>query len=92
MWWDAAECLWEDPELFFPDGSLGRTARNLAAIARTVCARCPVREECLRMALELGAEFGVWGGTTPEERRRMARATAGRRTRELFEAPLSRPA
>ncbi|WP_445323413.1 WhiB family transcriptional regulator [Pimelobacter simplex] len=51
-----------------------------------------MREECLGMALELGAEFGVWGGTTPEERRRMARATAGRRTRELFEAPLSRPA
>jgi WhiB family redox-sensing transcriptional regulator len=32
---------------------------------RAICARCPVRVECLRYALENEIEFDVWGGESP---------------------------
>jgi WhiB family transcriptional regulator, redox-sensing transcriptional regulator len=31
--------------------------------------RCPVRMDCLLLALESRAEFGVWGGMSTKERR-----------------------
>ncbi|MBL7487142.1 WhiB family transcriptional regulator [Frankia sp. AgW1.1] len=40
--------------------------------ARKVCAACTVAADCLLWALETGAEFGVWGGTTPPERESLA--------------------
>jgi WhiB family redox-sensing transcriptional regulator len=54
-----------DPELFHP--SRGETAdvRN----AKTVCARCTVRADCLDYALTEEIHFGVWGGTSEKERR-----------------------
>ncbi len=39
--------------------------------ALRVCASCPLREPCLEEALACGAPWGVWGGTTPAQRRRM---------------------
>ena len=36
--------------------------------AKTVCARCEVRSECLAFALATWQPYGVWGGTSPEER------------------------
>jgi WhiB family transcriptional regulator, redox-sensing transcriptional regulator len=45
--------------------------------ANTVCARCEVRSECLSFALATSQPYGVWGGTSPEERaalRKKARA------------------
>lgn len=35
--------------------------------AKAVCARCPVRRECLEANLH--DAWGIWGGTTPLERR-----------------------
>ena len=55
-------CAGQDTELFFPDRG-GRVSR-----ARSICARCPVRVECLDYALD-HFEVGVWGGLTEEERR-----------------------
>lgn len=52
-----------DPEIFFPDPG------GSASHAKKVCRRCPVTAECLRYALDRGREAGVWGATTPEERR-----------------------
>lgn len=38
--------------------------------ARELCRRCPVQPECLDYALAADERYGVWGATTPEERRR----------------------
>lgn len=43
------------------------------AIAKSVCDKCPIKSACLKMAIELECEYGVFGGTTPEERRSMKR-------------------
>jgi WhiB family redox-sensing transcriptional regulator len=41
--------------------------------AKAVCATCPVREQCRSYALEVGDKYGVWGGTTAKERRKLLR-------------------
>lgn len=40
-------------------------------VAKQVCGDCPVRAACLEYALEHNEEFGVWGGTSENERRRI---------------------
>ncbi|MFC7590076.1 WhiB family transcriptional regulator [Nonomuraea antimicrobica] len=40
------------------------------ARAKAVCATCQVMEECRAYALRAGESEGIWGGLTPEERRR----------------------
>ncbi|MFF7046988.1 WhiB family transcriptional regulator [Streptomyces griseorubiginosus] len=66
-WLRRAACVGEDPELFFPVGTLGPAVRDITA-AKQVCARCPVRPECLEWALSTGQTSGVWGGTCEQER------------------------
>lgn len=67
--WDArAACADMDPAIFFPP--VGRSC----ALARAICAGCPVKRECLDHALATGERYGVWGGTTVRERRRMRQA------------------
>lgn len=41
--------------------------------ARSICAECPVRFECLTEAMDNGEQFGMWGGLTPAERTSMRR-------------------
>lgn len=65
-WRDRAACRDEDTELFFP---LGTASEAAIAMAKAVCRRCPVRDECLTWALESGEEHGIWGGLTENERR-----------------------
>jgi WhiB family redox-sensing transcriptional regulator len=38
-----------------------------------VCAGCPARERCLEFAIVTNQEYGVWGGTSEEERRVLRR-------------------
>ncbi len=71
-WMADGLCAQTDPELWFPETG-GSTAE-----AKAVCSRCPVRPECLAFALEHRERFGVWGGASERERRRMTRS-AGRR-------------
>ena len=59
-----------DPEIFFPLSEIGLGAHQIAA-ARAVCTRCPVVMHCLDWALRAGEPAGIWGGTTPDERRRL---------------------
>jgi WhiB family redox-sensing transcriptional regulator len=66
-WRLEAGCRWVDPDLFFPISVSGRGGEE-ADRAREVCARCPVRSECLDFALRTRQMHGVWGGTTAEER------------------------
>jgi WhiB family redox-sensing transcriptional regulator len=69
-WRHQSACLREDPELFFPIGDAA-PARHQEDAARRVCGRCHVREECLSWALRSGEDFGVLGGLTPAERRKV---------------------
>lgn len=71
-WRHTALCLEEDPELFFPIGSTGPAARQVEQ-AKVVCGRCPSVAPCLSWALETGQDSGVWGGTSEDERRTLAR-------------------
>ncbi|GAA3410255.1 WhiB family transcriptional regulator [Streptosporangium vulgare] len=75
-WSRRSSCLSEDPELFFPVSYEG-PGREQYERARAVCRRCPVRGRCLEYALNTQQMYGVWGGTTPEERR--ATMTGARR-------------
>jgi hypothetical protein len=43
---------------------------------RQLCAGCSVRQECLETALANADTTGLWGGTTPTERRQMRRGRA----------------
>lgn len=74
-WRLEAACRKEDPEDFFPVGATPR-AKALERHAKVVCWHCPSQPECLRWALETGEEYGVWGGLTEGERRKLRRRSA----------------
>ena len=67
-WQIQANCLGVDPDLFFPER--GASTRE----AKAVCRACVVREDCLEYALVNGEKFGIWGGLSERERRRLRRA------------------
>lgn len=71
-WRHRALCRDEDPELFFPIGSMGGALRQIER-AKAVCRRCLVWQECLTWALTSGQDAGLWGGFTAEERRTLRR-------------------
>lgn len=66
-WQDRALCAQTDPEAFFPEK--GGSTRE----AKRVCRSCEVRAECLEYALEHDERFGIWGGLSERERRRLKR-------------------
>ena len=66
-WQDQALCAQTDPEAFFPEK--GGSTRE----AKKVCRSCDVRAECLEYALENDERFGIWGGMSERERRRLKR-------------------
>jgi WhiB family redox-sensing transcriptional regulator len=75
-WQRQAACRSCSPDLFFPAGTTGAAVHEIAA-AKAVCAECPVQSQCLRFALATGQAYGIWGGTTEDERimiRRLQRA------------------
>ncbi len=69
-WKSKANCMGVDPDLFFPER--GMSTRE----AKEVCRGCIVREDCLEYALANGEKFGIWGGLSERERRRIRRARA----------------
>jgi WhiB family redox-sensing transcriptional regulator len=71
-WRAAGACLHADPEIFFPISTAGPALAQVAQ-AKAVCARCPVRRQCLEFARAHEPVFGIWGGTTLEERQRIRR-------------------
>ncbi len=72
QWRESGACQTADPELFFPIAA-GSVGARQADAARRICAGCGVRRECLQFAIETGEAHGIWGGTTPDERRRTRR-------------------
>jgi WhiB family redox-sensing transcriptional regulator len=74
-WRSRGACLSADPDLFFPISMTPASARQITQ-AMSCCARCPVRAECARYALDHSEVQGIWGGTTEDERRKLRRARA----------------
>ena len=66
-WQDQALCAQTDPEAFFPEK--GGSTRE----AKRICVGCEVKQECLEYALMQDERFGIWGGLSERERRRLKR-------------------
>ena len=64
-WQERALCAQTDPEAFFPEK--GGSTRE----AKKVCLGCEVRSECLEYALAHDERFGIWGGLSERERRKL---------------------
>ncbi|GAB10634.1 WhiB family regulatory protein [Gordonia araii NBRC 100433] len=66
-WQERALCAQTDPEAFFPEK--GGSTRE----AKRICSGCEVKAECLDYALHNDERFGIWGGLSERERRRLKR-------------------
>jgi WhiB family redox-sensing transcriptional regulator len=76
-WTGRAACRTETPDLFFPIG--GSTPAGDVATAKAICARCPVRRDCLDYALATRQRHGIWGGMTEDDRDTRVRSDLRRR-------------
>lgn len=68
-WQERSLCAQTDPEAFFPEK--GGSTRE----AKKICTGCEVRAECLEYALANDERFGIWGGMSERERRRLKRVS-----------------
>jgi WhiB family transcriptional regulator, redox-sensing transcriptional regulator len=66
-WQERALCAQTDPESFFPEK--GGSTRE----AKRICISCDVKDDCLEYALANDERFGIWGGLSERERRRLKR-------------------
>ncbi len=69
-WQADALCAQTDPEAFFPEK--GGSTRD----AKKVCGVCPVKQQCLEYALANDERFGIWGGMSERERRRLRKKSS----------------
>jgi WhiB family redox-sensing transcriptional regulator len=67
----AVACTPDDADAFYVDR--GGQVGDAYARARAICTACPVKTKCLRWAIQTRQRYGMWGGTTPEERRALWR-------------------
>ncbi len=73
-WMARAACAGMHPETFHPHGGRGRPLDlDVINAALAICARCPVRTECLEHAITHREDHGIWGGMTARQRLRIAR-------------------
>jgi WhiB family transcriptional regulator, redox-sensing transcriptional regulator len=63
-WRDQAACKGTDPALFWPESGGNDTKEQ----AKAVCATCPVQAECREHAVMFPERFGIWGGTSEDDR------------------------
>jgi WhiB family redox-sensing transcriptional regulator len=66
-WQDGANCKGANADLFFPERGASTRA------AKAICRECGVRAACLEFAITTGEKFGIWGGMSERERRRVRR-------------------
>lgn len=71
-WQAAAACAGQPFHVFFPPERAGIHAYDRA---RTICANCSVRQQCLDDALDDGWQHAMRGGLTPVERQALKRST-----------------
>ncbi len=69
-WMDRGRCTETGDDLHFPEK--GHPTKG----AKMVCHGCEVRQECLEYALANDIRYGIWGGTSERERRRLRRSAA----------------
>ena len=67
-WTERTLCAETNPEAFFPEKN------NSTRKAKKVCLSCDVRNECLDYALAHDERFGIWGGLSERERRRLKKS------------------
>jgi WhiB family redox-sensing transcriptional regulator len=68
-WQLVGACRGSDSSLFFhPEGERGRARAARERAAKAICASCPVIKQCYEAALAAHEPYGVWGGTTEDER------------------------
>lgn len=70
--WERAVCRSMDPESFFADENVELANPSIVA----ACNRCEITAQCLAWAIANNETFGVWGGTTPKQRRQLNRPIA----------------
>lgn len=58
---------WPDPNVFFP----GRGDMHAVLTAKAICNDCSIRADCLEWALDNSERWGIWGGASERERRRI---------------------
>ena len=66
-----------DPEMFFPKFNKG----EYADAAIEFCSKCLVQNQCLTYAVKNKVEYGIWGGMTPEARKKLSRRSRNTQTR-----------
>ena len=76
--WQSLGLCFQSPkahELMFHATTIGKGALHSKEVmrAKAICQVCGVTEECLAFALQTRQVFGIWGGSTPQERGRMRR-------------------
>lgn len=74
-WQDDALCGGLSSTVFFQECSGVEGTRNIEMVKK-MCQRCAVRQQCLEYALANDERWGIWGGTTERERRRMLKGGA----------------
>jgi WhiB family redox-sensing transcriptional regulator len=72
-WQHRGACRSIDIDVFVPTGERGPSARAAVDTAKAICRRCPVADQCLTWALDVGDDWAILGGTTRDERRAMRR-------------------
>ncbi|MFE9500826.1 WhiB family transcriptional regulator [Streptomyces collinus] len=72
-WVDRAECasIRVDPAIFYPPNRKGAPGFDRINAAKKICHMCTVSEQCLAVALKQDEQYGIWGGLTASERRRL---------------------
>lgn len=70
--WRLGVCRTMDPDLFFADENTNEPGPEVVV----ACGRCAISAMCLHWAMTNKEQFGVWGGTTPKQRRALNRPIA----------------
>lgn len=67
-------CLQYPTDIFYPEADdLGNYNESDFDTAKNICSSCWLKDKCLEFALKTNEKEGVWGGTTPKERRSIRR-------------------
>lgn len=69
-WMAYGRCAEADPDAWFPEK--GGSVRD----PKQICRGCEVREKCLEYAIEHDERFGIWGGLSERERRKLRQERA----------------
>ncbi len=79
-WQLRARCRGLDSSVFFaPEGERGHARWVREERAKAICRDCPVLAQCRAHALAIAEPFGVWGGLSESERKRLWGRGAGNR-------------